>query len=61
MPGLLKLFSEKCVCVCMYVCLSFCTHLSKTLEAKVACIREVKAIIIEPVLAGEQRVIYVLV
>ena len=33
-PGLLKLFSEKCVCVCVYVCLSFLTHVSKALEAK---------------------------
>ena len=37
-PGLLKLFSEKCAyymyVVCLYVCLSFRTHVSKTLFAK---------------------------
>ena len=43
-PGILKLFSKKCVCVyactyacmfvCLYICLSVCTHVSKALEAK---------------------------
>jgi len=33
-PGLLKLFYEKCVFVCLYICLSVRTHVSKALEAK---------------------------
>ena len=32
LPGLLKLFSEKCVC--LYICLSFRTHVNKILFTK---------------------------
>ena len=28
-PGFLRLFYEKCMYVCMYICLSFHTHVSK--------------------------------
>ena len=50
MPGLLKLFHEKCVCVyvCLYVSMlvyvSFCTHMSKFNKPKAAYIWEIKAI-----------------
>ena len=45
MPGFLKLFSEKCACVCMYICLSFCTYMSKpfTWSLKPARIQTIKA------------------
>ena len=31
-PGFLKLLSEVCVRVCMFICFSFCTHVSKSLS-----------------------------
>jgi len=38
-PGFQKLFS---IYVCLYICLSFCTHMSKIYKEKAACVQKIE-------------------